>query len=672
MSSEDQAFLLSQLRSVLTVCVVYMLAGLTALCIQLESRAQTFIDVTAGAGINHTQIPGPPGPFSDRMSGGATAADFNGDGWIDLFATRMNGTDMMYMNNGNGTFTDVSAGAGFTIPTKTNGAAAGDIDNDGDLDLYVTSVFTDQYYLYINDGLGGFTEQAVARNADVDIDPAFSGSRRGNSVSFGDYDRDGYLDIHTNDWGHRLTPGGEVPDSYTGARLLRNLGGGSAGYFEDTTLAAGVSLATDQAYTADGTIFKGVWSFSSRFVDIDKDGWDDLLVAGDFHSSRLFWNNGDGTFSDGTATSGVATDENGMGSAVGDYDGDGDYDWFVTSIHDPNEPCDDGSCTWDGSGNRLYRYDGNRQFSDQTDSAGVRDGGWGWGAVWLDYDNDGDLDLSMTNGVDFLGYNDPADEDYQFNTDQMRLWRNDGAGSFTEVATAEGLTDTGSGKALLSFDYDNDGDLDLFNVNNIGAPVLYRNDTINTSGSNGNAWLKIETVGNISNKDGIGAQIVIDPNSNVAGDEIYRDVNGGSHYLAQSDMTVHVGLGNLAGTIDSISITWPSGYTQEFTNVSPNQLVTITEGLLADFDNDDDVDGSDLAYWSSNYGMSTGATRADGDADGDGDVDGEDFLLWQMQHGMSVSSGMSLSATITSVPEPTSAVLFVSISLLHAGRRRKI
>ena len=632
--------------------------------------AQTFVDVTAAAGISHTQLAGAPHPFSDRMSGGATSADFNGDGWVDLYVTRMDAPDIMYKNNGNGTFTNVSASAGFTANLKTNGAAAGDIDNDGDLDLYVTSVFEDQFYLYINDGNGVFTEEAIARNADVDMDPTFSGSRRGNSASFGDYDKDGYLDIHTNDWGHRLTPGGEVPDNYTGARLLRNLGGSSVGYFEDTTVAAGVSLATDQAYTADGTIFKGVWSFSSRFVDIDKDGWQDLLVAGDFHSSRLFWNNGDGTFTDGTASSGVATDENGMGSAVGDYDGDGDYDWFVTSIYDPNEPCAGGACTWNGSGNRLYRYDGNRQFSDQTDSAGVRDGGWGWGALWFDYDNDGDLDLTMTNGVDFLGYNDPADLEYQFNSDPMKLWRNDGGGSFTEVAVSEGITDTASGKGLLSFDYDNDGDLDLFNVNNIGAPVLYRNDTIDTGGSNGNGWLKIDTVGTASNKDGIGAEIVIDPNSSVVGDEIYRDVNGGNHYLAQSDMTIHVGLGNLAGNIDKITVTWPSGFTQEFTNVAPNQLVTITEGLLADFDGDDDVDGNDLAFWNTNYGMSSGATRAHGDADGDGDVDGDDLLRWQYDHGKSVISGIAFSAVVTSVPEPSSAVLLLVSALCVTYRRR--
>ena len=156
-------------------------------------------------------------------------------------------------------------------------------------------------------------------------------------------------------------------------------------------------------------------------------------------------------------------------STFGDIDGDGLVDWFVTSIFDPDETCEVRECNWGYTGNRLYRNEGGRVFSDATDDAGVRNGAWGWGTTLFDSDNDGDLDLVMTNGVDF-----PDDEvpevDEPWNDDAMRFWRNDGRGGMTEMADAVGLTDTGSGKGLLVFDYDEDGDLDIFLVNNAAAP----------------------------------------------------------------------------------------------------------------------------------------------------------------------------------------------------------
>ena len=567
-----QAAVLRSLRYARTLLLV-----LPLLAAGSASPGQTFVDVTASAGIGHTQLASPNAFSSDRMSGGAVAGDFNGDGWVDLFFTRADAPDLLYFNDTAGGFIEGSATAGFTANLSTNGAAAGDVDNDGDLDLYVTTIREDHFLLYINDGSGVFTEEAVSRNAGVDMHPSYSAVRRGNSASFGDYDRDGYLDIHTTDWGHRTDGQGQTLASYSASRLLRNLGAGNAGHFEDKTDFAGVAVHTESTTTGGGNTLQGVYSFSSRFADFDGDGWDDLAVAGDFNTSRLFWNNGDGTFTDGTSTAMVGTDENGMGSAVGDYDGDGDLDWFVTSIYDEADPCGQGaSCGWADSGNRLYRNEGGRLFSDQTDTAGVRDGGWGWGAVWFDYDNDGDLDLSMANGIDFNFLNQSFDSEAKFNTEQMKLWRNDN-GVFTEVATEEGVTDVRPGKGLLTLDYDNDGDLDLLNVNNSYGPALYRNDSITQHQSNGNVWLKIDTVGTNSNRDGIGARVTIDPDLSIAGDEVFRDVAGGSPYLSQSETTLHFGLGVLEGAIDQVHILWPSGHTQVLNNVSPNQLITITE-----------------------------------------------------------------------------------------------
>lgn len=159
-----------------------------------------------------------------------------------------------------------------------------------------------------------------------------------------------------------------------------------------------------------------------------------------------------------------------MGLAIADIDGDGWLEWFVSSISDEQKI--------NHTGNRLYRNNGDRTFTEITDRAGVRDGGWGWAVVFIDYDNDGDPDLVMANGVDFPNDKDGAG----FDDDAMRFWENDGAGNFTEIAGEIGLVDTGVGKGLVKFDFDRDGDLDLFVVNNRSRPVLYRNDGGNANG----------------------------------------------------------------------------------------------------------------------------------------------------------------------------------------------
>jgi hypothetical protein len=159
----------------------------------------------------------------------------------------------------------------------------------------------------------------------------------------------------------------------------------------------------------------------------------------------------------------------------------------------------------------------------------------------------------------------------------MYLWKNNGDGTFTDVSGAEGITDNRQGRGLLTFDYDNDGDLDVFETNNSATPVLYRNNTIGTLGS-ANDWLKIDTVGQISTRDGLGAIIMVDPDSTVIGDELIRNVMAGSHFLASSDITIHFGLGNLPDDmIDLIQIWWPSGIHRQYFSVAANQQLTFFE-----------------------------------------------------------------------------------------------
>jgi hypothetical protein len=371
----------------------------------------------------------------------------------------------------------------------------------------------------------------------------------GFSIAIGDYDLDGWLDLHTTEW----RPDARNPT----ARLLRNRGRAAPGSFEDVTGAAGVALRD----VVPGQ--QGTFALTSRFTDLDGDGWPDLLVTGDLGTSRLFWNDGDGTFSDGTVAAGVGTEENGVGLAVGDYDGDGALDAFVTSIYDPS----DASAT----GNRLYRNLGNRSFADETDTAGVRDGYWGTGAAFYELDNDGDLDLVMTNGA-HVPHLDPTEAAAyaRFVDDPLRVWRNDGA-SMSEVSAALEMDDTGPGRGLLTFDYDNDGDLDLFVVNNAGTPRLYRNDF---GGSN--RWLRVETVGTDSNRDGIGAIVAVW--LDVAAAPQIREISAGSHFLGQSEFTAHFGLGAHSGPVPRVQVYWPAtGRVNDFADVAPNTTLVAVE-----------------------------------------------------------------------------------------------
>ncbi len=537
---------------------VQLAAPVRASGVELAPRTRArpvFVDVAREVGIDHVQATtltyGSCATSvhceAERMTGGVAVGDIDGDGIADLVASRMDGPIGIYLGGADGRFETRA----LDVPgLQSNGLGLGDVDDDGDLDLYVTTFGdgappNDRNYLFINDGSGTFADEALERGAAI----ASTAPRAGTSVAFGDFDRDGHLDLYATEWAPFL-PGAVSAH----ARLLRNLGGG---LFEDVTVAQG--LHTDPCTRSDALC--GVHGFAAAFTDLDGDGWLDLAVAGDFGTSHLLWNDA-GVFREGTRPARVGTEEHGMGSTVGDFDGDGDLDWFVTSIHDPERRCASAGCYWGFTGNRLYRNDGDRRFTDVTDEVGVREGSWGWGAAFFDYDNDGDLDLVSAAGVDYAG----STVEELFEDAPTFLWENVG-GRMIEVAALVGLDDRRMGKGLAVFDYEADGDLDVVLANNMDRLALYRND-----GGNRNAWLRVRVL-EASGRDAHGARVVAIESS---GRRQLREIGTTTHMLGQSEAVAHFGLGPSPGPV-TVEVRFPDGRVRRLEDVAPRQTLVVRD-----------------------------------------------------------------------------------------------
>lgn len=517
----------------------------------------SFTDVTKSAGLDAPQsADAGTSPKNDHFAGGVAVEDYDFDGDQDVYVTRTDLPNRLYRNDGEGTFTDVAESAGVTGAADGSGDGApvwADIDGDGDLDLLVTSATGPRVLLFVNNGDGTFSEEAGDRGIDLSTELSFGLTSHG--AAFADVDGDGDLDLFLAQWiggeGRGYSSEGREGDSCSkdspesGSALFINDGDGQ---FRDATEAWGLVL-------------DGVYAFQPTWADYDADGWPDLLLTGDFCTSRVFRNLEGGGFVDVTHALGVGTDENGMGSVVADFNSDGLLDWLVTAI---SFPTNDGACPFDYgcSGNRLYlNRGGESQFEDATDRYGLRDGYWGWGATMADLNHDGNPDVVHTNGRVGHAY---------FAHDPTTVWINPGEPPLVRSTQRVGLQDNGLGKSVISFDADADGDLDLLIVNTNTAPTLWRNDL--PAGQN---WITL-TLDDEVGRDprGIGARVTVDLPTDKR-DRI-TEVRASGSFQGQDPTTLHFGLGDEdKGDTVTVRVLWPGSTTPQVQQVQRGARTTI-------------------------------------------------------------------------------------------------
>ncbi|HXJ57373.1 MAG TPA: CRTAC1 family protein [Verrucomicrobiae bacterium] len=478
---------------------------------------------TGHAQTSFTKITTGPVATDSEQSVGCAWGDYDNDGFIDLFVTRFDNisVNMLYHNERDGTFTRFIAGAPANESNvRSAGCIWGDFDNDGFLDLFVANLGTTAInWLYHNNGNGTFQKMTGAQAGAIASNPA----GRSVSAAWGDFDADGNLDL--------FVANGALAENNVDA-LYRNLG---QGRFTNIAVASGI---TEALFSTQGT-----------WADVDGDGRLDLFVTHNAGQGNYIYRNlGGGAFR--AISSGNALNEalNSVGSAWGDYDNDGHLDLFVVNSTLDASPYQ----------NVLYRNDGSGVFERITTGDIVNEFSSRFrSCAWADYDNDGHLDLFVTQE----GSNN-------------RLYHNNGDGTFLSVTEGAVVTDIAASTGCSWGDYNNDGFLDLF-VANGGlsgrqSNFLYRNDR------NSNHWIKVRCVGTVSNRSAIGAIVRARALINGAIRWQMRHISGGDGWLCQNSLDVSIGFGS-ATNIDLLRIEWPSGIIQELHDVTVDQTLIVEE-----------------------------------------------------------------------------------------------
>jgi len=527
-----------------------------------------FVDVAAKSGLTARHVTGPEQSkeyILESMGSGVALFDFNNDGFLDVFlvnGTTLQGfpagqepTNHLYQNNKDGTFTDVTVKAGLTRSGWGHGACVGDFNNDGADDLFVT--YYGQNVLYRNKGNGSFDD--VTEKAGL-----FQKVTRWNTgCSFLDYDKDGNLDLFVANYvNFALKKSMSKSDEnciwkgipvYCGPQglpsgtnvLYHNNGDGT---FTDVSASSGISQPNP------------VYGLGSLVSDFDNDGWPDIYVACDSTANVLYHNEGNGKFSDralltGTAYNKDGKEQGGMGLSAADYDGDGYIDILKTNF--------------DGDTPTLYHNNGNGTFFDATLPAGLGlyTSYVGWGAGFMDIDHDGWKDIFMANGHTY-----PEVDQHKLERSYRQgrqIYYNTRNGTFRDLSSraGPGISDRRVSRGAAFGDVDNDGGLEIVINNMNDTPSLLRN-----LGEKKN-WILLRLVGTKSNRNGVGARVVVSAESRKQVDE----VRSGGSYLSQNDFRLHFGIGD-ASKVDRIEVSWPSGREEFFQDVTANRTVILEEG----------------------------------------------------------------------------------------------
>ena len=506
-------------------------------CVVPSLYAATFTDVSQAAGVHQREIPVDVNSGA-WMGPGTAAVDYDNDGcWLDVFVVGDGGLpNALYHNNRDGTFTDIADKAGVADTPNGRGCVWFDYNNDGWRDLYVTCAGPN--FLFENNGDGTFTD--VSEQAGV------ADEQHGTGAVVADYDHDGWLDIYVANWGRPASLLVFEPAPRINV-LYRNKGDGT---FEEVTQAAGV---------ADDGI-----AWGAIFFDYNGDTWADLFVANDHGPDKLYRNNRAGTFADVSEQSGIVTLIRGkptgaMGLCVGDYDNDADLDLFVTNYDE----------------DLLWRNNSDGTFTNVAEAVGVANVGVGWYATFVDFDNDGYRDLYVVNG----------DVDNSQKTNRNRLYHNNRNGKFVDRSDELNATVDAVARGATAGDFDNDGDVDFFVVNNTGYTLLL-NDLDPPWRSNHpatrrnlakNQRLQIRLRGTKSNRDGIGTRVAVKAGNFVQTQELIC----GTGFLGSDSLELEFGIAG--ANLDSITLTWPSGIVETYEDIYAADMFIFTEGEMQSF-----------------------------------------------------------------------------------------
>jgi hypothetical protein len=533
----------------------------------------TFTDVTERAGIHFEHFHGVRSTqLPEDMGSGAAWGDYDNDGYPDLYVVdvagpltytpeqmaKSPGGNRLYHNNRDGTFTDVTEKAGVGFKGIGMAAAWADYDNDGYLDLVVTSF--DRIILYHNNGDGTFTD--MTKKAGLDKYRGFW-----TGAAWGDYDRDGNVDLYIGGYvkyeplqdpdkvnrqyntlvPHTLDPGAYAPERNL---LFHNNGDGT---FTEVAKEAGVDDAQDR-------------TLSVAWYDFDGDGWPDLYVANDLWGSKLFLNLHNGKFKDVTREVGALDFRGAMGIGIGDWDNDGDPDIFLTHWMYQRDTLFDNLMFSPGDD---QREPGRLFFADIADMVGIGPLTYnlvGFGGGFFDYDNDGKLDILVVNGSMFEQGKDTC---HLVPMKNLLFWQKNPQDGFYEVGSVSGeaFQQEHVGRGAAFADYDNDGNMDVFIVNQEGRPMLLHNN-----GGTHNNWLKVRVKCTKSNRTGFGTKVKIETGNYARTEEI----GGQTSYLSQDFQEAHFGL-NKETEATRVTVTFPSGVVHTLKHVKANQILTVTE-----------------------------------------------------------------------------------------------